>query len=113
MSSSALSRLDAEQKVAHHVMDHVDEGCARRLERGKTLERRIAFAAEPEDLAVEQFLGREMPEQQRLGDAGRLGELPRGGSGKALAGEQRHCRRDNRFAALVAVQSGDGHARRK
>ena len=80
---------------------------------GELFERRIALAAELQDLAVEQLLAREMPEQQRLGNAGRLGQLARRRAGKPLAGEKRHRRRDDRLAALVAIQTDGSHTRRK
>ena len=76
-------------------------------------ERRVALAAELQDLAVEQLLAREMPEQQRLGDAGGLGELARRRARKPLAREKRHRRRDDRLAALVAIQPGHRHGGRK
>src|SRR5271155_5799934 len=52
-----------------------------------------------------------MPEQQSLRDAGGFGELAGRRSRKALAGEQRHRRPDDRLATLVAVEPGHRHGR--
>src|SRR5271167_467190 len=77
--SQARIELDfidaAEQKITHHKGDHMDEGCRRRLESSETLERRVAFATQPQNLTVKMLLARKMPEQQRLGNASRLGQL--------------------------------------
>ena len=74
----------AEQEIANHEADHIDQCRGRGLQRRQALERRIAFAAEPQDLAVKVLLAREMAKQQRLGDARRLRELLGGGAGKPL-----------------------------
>ena len=93
----------AEQEIPHHEVGHADQRRGRWLESGKTFESRIAFAAEPQDLAIKVLLARKVTEQQRLGNSRRLGELLCRRPGKALAGEQRHRRRDDRLAAFVAV----------
>src|SRR6266480_7496729 len=51
-----------------------------------------------------------MPEQQSLGNAGRLGQLADRRAAEPLAGEQRHRRIDDSLAALVIIEPGDGHA---
>jgi hypothetical protein len=78
----------------------------RGLQGGELFERRVALAPEPQDFPVEQLLTREMPEQEGLGYAGGLGELARRRAGKPVAREKRHRRRDDRLAALVAIQPG-------
>ena len=99
----------AEQKITHHKRDHVDEGGRRRFERGETLERRIAFAARLQDLAVKMFFAWKMPEQQRLGNASRLGQLLGGRAGKPSSGKKRHRRGNDRLAPLVTIQSDGSH----
>jgi hypothetical protein len=99
----------AEQKITNHEPGHVDQGGRRRFERSEPLERRIPFAPEPQDLAVEMLFAGKMPEQQRFGNPGRLGQLPSGRAGKPLPGKERHCRRDDCFAPLVAIQSDRSH----
>src|SRR5208282_1973422 len=95
--------LTTKQEVPHHEMRHGNECCGRRRECRETLERRMAFASAPQDLVVKVLLARKVPEQERLGNAGRLGELFRGGTGEALARKERHRRCDDRLAAFVAV----------
>src|SRR6516165_9269735 len=96
-----------------HEMDHINERRGRWFEYRQSLERRIPFAAETQDLIVKVFLAREMPEQQGFGNPRHLGELLCRRPGKALAGEERDRRRDNRLAAFVAIQSGRSHAPEK
>src|ERR1700757_1237652 len=40
----------ADEEITHHEGNHVDERLRRRLESSETLERRIAFAAQSQDL---------------------------------------------------------------
>src|SRR6516162_1559051 len=103
----------AEQKITDHKGNHADERCRRRLQSSKTLERWIAFATQPQNLAVEMLLARKVPKQQRLGNAGRLGQLFGGGARKPFPRKERNCRGDDRLSPLVAVQSGGSHRARK
>ncbi len=93
----------AEQEIPHHKMGHADQSGGRRLESGETFQRRVAFAAEPQDLTVELLFAREMPEQERLGNARSLGEFFSRRPGEAFASEKRHGRRDDRLTAFIAV----------
>ena len=79
------------------------ERCGRRFECRQSLERRIPLAAQTQNLIVKMFLAREMSEQQRLGNAGRLGEHLGRRAGKALARKQRHRGGDDRLSPFVAI----------
>src|SRR5215472_3169744 len=93
----------AEQKIADHEMDHVNERRGRRFECRQLLERRISLASEAQDLAVKMLLAREMPEQQRFGYTRRLGKLFGGRAGKPFARKQRHRRDDDRLSPFLAI----------
>ncbi len=54
-----------------------------------------------------------MPEQQRFGYPGSLGELAGRRAGEAFARKQRHRRVDDRLAALVAIEPGHCHGAAK
>src|SRR4051812_7348702 len=104
--------LVPEHEAAHHKARDADQRLGRGLQCGEFFQRRIALAAGVQDLAVERLLGREVPEQQRFGNARRLGDLAGGRAGEAVPREQRHRRVDDRLAALFGVEPGTGHARR-
>ena len=96
-----------------HEVDHINERPGRGFEYRQSLERRIPFAAETQDLIVKVFLAREMPEQQGFGNPRYLGEFLCRRSGEALAGEERDRRRDDRLTALVAIPSSRSQASEK
>ena len=109
----AALALRGAEKMAHHEPHHPDERRGRGRQAGERFENGVTLAAELTDLAVERLLAREMLEQQRLRDAGGLGQLARRRARESLACEKRHRRPDDRLAALVAIQSNHCHCKRK
>ena len=111
-SSSPRSLSAAPRKWRTMNAHHADERRGRGRQAGERFERGVAFAAELPDLAIEQLLAREMLEQQRLGDAGGLGQLARRRAREPLAREKRHRRRtialrrsslSNRITAIASA----------
>src|SRR5262249_15614988 len=103
----------AEQKIAHHEVRHAYERTGRGLELRQPLERGIPLAAELQDLTIEVLFARKMPEQEAFGNAGGFGQFPGRRAGKALSRKKRYRRRNDRFAAFVAIQSNCRHRTRK
>src|ERR1041384_3720659 len=50
-----------------------------------------------------------MPEEERFGNPGGLGQLARCRAREPFAREQRHRRIDDRLAAFVAIEAGGSH----
>ena len=101
--------VDRQDHVVEPEMGHQHKRLGRRLQRFEPGQARIGLAAALDDLGVERGLGREMPEYQGLGDAGRGRDLAGRRADKALAGEQRQSRRHDRLPPLFPVHPQARH----
>ena len=106
---AALHLVRGEAALREHDPGGLDVLAADAASFRQALECRIAFATKPQDLAVKVLFAGEVPEQQRLGNPRRLGQLFGGGARKPFSGKKRERRRNDRLPPLVAIHSVDSH----